>query len=109
MKAYIREVFWEDPYTAVEVAIAESELRMVQSNHVYTSTNAPKGYKAGDREQSYCIFQIHAPVHDATAKRMGLADYKTNVESCIKMAKVVYDQRGSFSAWSVYKGILAMR
>lgn len=38
----------------------------VQSRHVYTETNAPTGYKAGDREQSYGLVQIHVPVHPVT-------------------------------------------
>lgn len=82
---------------------------MVQSKHTYHANNVPPGYNVGDREQSFCIFQIHAPAHDATAKRLGLGDYRTNVESCIKMARVIYDDRGGFYPWSVYKKILAMR
>ena len=83
---------------------------MIQSRHVYTSRNVPQGFRPGDTEQSFCVFQIHEPAHAATIKRLGLEDYKTNVESCVKMARVVYDQRGgSFHAWSVYKDILAMR
>lgn len=35
----------------------------VQSHHKYTATNVPKGYKVGDREQSYGLVQIHLPVH----------------------------------------------
>ena len=102
-------MFWEDPHTAVEVAYRESGLRMVQSNHTYT-TNAPAGISYGSREQSFCVFQIHAPAHERTAIKHGLGDYKTNIESCIKMARIVYDQAGqSFKPWSVYKDILAMR
>ena len=40
----------------------------IQSKHVYTATNAPRGYKAGDREQSYGLAQIHVPVHPVTIK-----------------------------------------
>ena len=81
--------------------MAESGLRMVQSNHRY-----PKdmdGQKAHSRERSFCYYQIHEPAHDATAQRLGLGDYKTNPESCIKMARVVYEQAGnSFTPWTVY-------
>jgi len=41
----------------------------VQSKHVYTATNAPRGYKQGDREQSYGLVQIHVPVHDVTIEQ----------------------------------------
>lgn len=82
---------------------------MQQSKHVYTARNVPPGYRVGDREQSFCIFQIHAPAHDATAKRLGYGDYKTNVESCIQMARVIYEDRGGFYPWTVYKNILASR
>jgi hypothetical protein len=60
------------------------------------------GQLAHSRERSFCYFQIHEPAHDATAQKLGLGDYKTNPESCIKMARVVYDQRGDFTAWTVY-------
>jgi len=89
--------------------MAESGMRMVQSNHNY-----PKdmdGQKSGSREKSFCIFQIHEPAHDATAKRLGLENYKTDIEDCVKMARVVYDQAGkSFTPWTVYtkKTYLAM-
>lgn len=110
IKAYIRQVFYEDPSTAIQVAYMESQLRMVQSNHVYTASNVPAGHSVGSRENSFCIYQIHKPAHHQTAVRLGLDDYATNVESCVKMARVVYDQAGgSFSPWSVYKNILAMR
>ena len=84
--------------------MAESELRMIPSREIYTFTDASRGIYEGDLERSYCIFQIHDPDHGETAKRLGLNDYDTNVESCVKMARVVYEQSGnSFSPWSVYK------
>ena len=101
MKRLIRETFPEAPNTAVAVAYAESGLRMVQSNHTY-----PKdmdGQNAGSRERSFCIFQIHEPAHHATAVKLGLENYKTDIEDCVKMARVVYEQAGhSFSPWTVY-------
>ena len=99
--AEIRKTFPESPNTAVAVAYAESGLRMVQSNHSY-----PKdmdGQRSGSRERSFCLYQIHEPAHDANAKRLGLGDYKTNPESCIKMARVIYDQAGGWSPWTVYQ------
>lgn len=108
VKALIRSVFKEDPSTAVEVARRESQFIMQQSKHRYTARNVPEGYSVGDREQSFCVFQIHAPVHDKKAQELGYGDYRTNIESCVKMAYVIYQERG-FHPWSVYKDILAMR
>ena len=104
--ALIRATFPEAPRTAVAVAQGESGLEMVQSNFVYTANNVPRGYKVGDREESYCIFQIHAPVHQATAERLGLEDFRTNIESCVAMARVIYDDRNNFTAWSVYLAMI---
>lgn len=41
----------------------------IQSQHRYTETNAPRGYKAGDREQSFGLVQIHVPVHNVTVEQ----------------------------------------
>ena len=82
---------------------------MVQSEYRYTATNAPAGFKAGDREQSYCMFQIHEPVHKELIERLNLQDYRTNVESCVKVGRAVYEQAGySFNPWTEYHK-LAMR
>ena len=101
--AYIREMFPEAPRTAVAVAYAESGMRMVQSDHMQ-----PYG-----REESFGLFQIHAKAWEAEAKRVGLTNYKTDIEQNIKMARHVYEQAGnSFSPWSVYKNgsyMVAMR
>jgi len=96
----IRETFPEMPNTAVAVAMAESGMRMIQSNHRY-----PKdmdGQRAGSQERSFCIYQIHEPAHHATAVRLGYENYKTDVEDCVKMARVIYDQAGGWSPWTVY-------
>ena len=97
----IRQTFPETPNTAVAVAMAESGMVMQQSRHKY-----PKdmdGQKAGSRERSWCIYQIHEPAHHATAVRLGYENYKTDVEDCVKMARVVYEQAGnSFKPWTVY-------
>jgi hypothetical protein len=77
---------------------------MVQAKGKYTFTDASRGIYEGDTERSFCLFQIHEPDHKQTAINLGLEDYKTNVESCVKMAYVVYNQSGkSFTPWSVYK------
>jgi len=96
----IRQTFPETPNTAVAVAMAESGMRMVQSNHKY-----PKdmdGQRSGSQERSFCIYQIHEPAHHATAVRLGYENYKTDVEDCVKMARVIYDQAGGWSPWTVY-------
>jgi len=90
------------PNTAVAVAMAESGLVMQQSRERYKEDKPHWGVKKGDRELSFCIFQLHSPAHDANAKRLGLGDYRTNIESCVKMARVVFDDRGDFTAWTVY-------
>lgn len=77
---------------------------MIQSREIYQFNDTSRGIYKGQTEQSYCIFQIHAPDHDTTAQQLGLGDYKTNVESCIKMARYLYERRGyTFNDWSVYK------
>ena len=109
VKALIRQTFPEAPGMAVRVAMAESGLLMQQSNLRYPKDNSSWGVSAGQTERSFCIFQIHEPDHDAKAKRLGLGDYKTNVESCVKMARVIYDDAGGFTPWTEYHKILAMR
>ena len=85
------------------VAYAESELEMIQSREKYPKDRPDWGVKAGDQERSFCIFQLHEPAHHATAVRLGYENYKTDVEDCVKMARVVYEQAGhSFSPWTVY-------
>jgi hypothetical protein len=106
----IRATFPESPHTAVEVARLETGFRMVQSEERYTRDWPEYGIKAGEQEQSYCMFQIHEPAHRNTIREHGLHDYRTNVESCVKMARIVYEQRGNrFTAWSVYNKQIAMR
>ena len=38
----------------------------IQSNHRYTPHNAPQGYQAGDREESYGLAQFHIPAGNKT-------------------------------------------
>lgn len=96
---------------AVRVFSRESggTFSMGQSNLRYPKDRPDWGVKAGDRELSFCFAQIHSPAHDADAKRLGLGDYRTNVESCVKMARVIYDDAGGFTPWTEYHKILAMR
>lgn len=114
MKALIRSVFHERPHEAVEVARLETGFRMIQSSERYRTDRPEYGLKAGEREQSYCMFQIHEPAHKKTIEQHGLQDYRTNVESCVKMARIVYDERekrtgDGFKAWSVYTNKIVMR
>lgn len=91
---------------AVAVARAESSLQMIQSRHIY----GVDSIYAGQQEMSYCIFQIHAPAHQVSADRLGYGDYRTNIESCVYMAYEIYKNKGyTFTDWSVYKGLLALR
>lgn len=96
---------------AVEVARRESfgNFGMQQSMLRYPEDRPDWGVKKGERERSFCFFQIHEPAHGDTAKRLGLEDYKTNVESCVKMARVIYDNAGGFHPWTEYHKIIAMR
>ena len=83
---------------------------MVQSRERYTFTDHRRGIVAGQRERSFCIFQIHEPDHHQTAVSLGLGDYKTNVESCVKMARHIYESSGHrFTPWSVYNNQIALR
>lgn len=60
----------------------------IQSNHRYT-TNAPRGYKPGDREQSYGLVQIHLPAHPHITKEQA-----TDPEFAIEfLAKNIKDGR----------------
>jgi hypothetical protein len=89
--------FPEAPNLAVQVFWQESNLQMKQSKLRYTAKNVQPGFKVGDQEQSFCLAQIHEPAHKHTIKKHGLEDFKTNVESCVKLARIVYDQSGGFS------------
>lgn len=110
IKRYIRSVFPEEPNTAVSVAELESELLMVQSKAKYTFSQPELGIYKGQREKSFCIFQIHEPVWRSVIEKNDLSDYRTNVESCVKMARIIYDDAGgNFSDWTTYNEHLAMR
>lgn len=83
--------------------MAESKMQMIPSRERYKFTDTSRGIYEGQIERSYCIFQIHDPDHGQLAESLGYGDYDTNVESCVAMARVVYEQRGhTFKPWSVY-------
>jgi len=89
----IRETFPEAPNTAVAIAKCESGLsKDIQSHHTLSY----------GREESYGVFQIHSKDHDRTAKKLGLEDYRTDVEDNVKMARYLYDSRGNFKDWTCY-------
>ena len=91
VKAHIREVFADDPHTAVAVAECESGFAMVQSHHM----------QSYGRERSFGVFQIHEPDWHETALRLGLPDYQTDVEQNIQMARYIYEKRGNtFKDWT---------
>ena len=35
----------------------------IESEHVYHAGNVPRGYRVGDKEQSFGLAQIHLPAH----------------------------------------------
>lgn len=89
----IRETFPEAPNTAVAIAKCESGLK---------ATARAQAILSYGQESSWGIFQIHKPDWDARANKLGYGDYETDVEHNIKMARHIYDGRGSFKDWSCY-------
>ena len=78
----IRNVFPEDPDTAVRIAKCESGLVAdIQSRHQLSY----------GREESFGIFQIHAKDHQVTAEQLGLDNYKTDPGENIALARHLYD------------------
>lgn len=87
---YIREVFVEDPDTAVKVAKCESGLNpTIQSHHVLSY----------GREQSFGLFQIHAPDWHQMSWELGFTEYKTDVEDNVRFAYWIYKKYG-WKMWS---------
>jgi len=89
----IRETFTEAPNTAIAIAKCESSLISNAQSHYVQSYG---------REESFGIFQIHARDWDATAKKLGYGNYRTDVEDNIKMARYLYQARGNFKDWTCY-------
>jgi hypothetical protein len=73
----------------------------IQSQHHYTAKNVPKGYKVGDREQSYGLVQIHLPAHPTITKEQAI-DPEFAVDFMAKNIKT------NPNMWTCYKTI-AMR
>lgn len=90
----IKQTFPEDSETAVKVARCESGLRVeIQSQHQLSY----------GQERSFGLFQIHAPDHEATAKRLGYGDYKTDLDQNLLMARYIYESAGKrWTPWSCY-------
>lgn len=66
----------------------------VQSEHRYHEGNVPKGYKVGDREQSFGLVQIHLPAHPDISKKQAV-----NPQFAIQfLAKNIKD--GHIGMWS---------
>jgi len=70
----------------------------VQSNHRYSATNAPRGYREGDREQSFGLVQIHVPVHPVTKEQAVQPTFAVDF-----LAKNV--AAGKASMWTCYTNL----
>jgi len=95
----IRLFFPETPELAVKIAKCESGLKPdIQSRQRQTY----------GQEQSFGLFQIHAPDWHDRALELGYTEYKTAVQDNIKMARYIYEQAGKrWGDWSCYtKGML---
>jgi hypothetical protein len=82
------------------VAVIECESQFnptIQSHHVYTETNVPPGYDAGDREQSFGLVQIHLPAHPSISKAQAL-DPEFAIDF---LAKNLHGGRGAM--WTCYR------
>ena len=71
----------------------------IQSKHVYTERNVPKGYAVGDREQSYGLVQIHLPAHSSVTKAQA-TDPEFAVDFLAKNLAV-----GKGSMWTCYNNL----
>lgn len=69
----------------------------VQSKHTYHERNVPKGYKVGDREQSFGLVQIHLPAHSNVTKE-DATDPEFAIEFLAKNLKA-----GKASMWTCAK------
>lgn len=91
--AAIRKMFPEEPERAVAIALCENHALIPdqQSNHVLSY----------GREQSFGIFQIHAPDWHETALELGYDKYQSDVQDNLSMARYIYDAAGgNFSDWT---------
>jgi len=92
----IRDVFGEAGDVAVAVAKSES-------GGVLRAEIRSQNILSYGQEDSHCTFQVHAPDHEANAKRLGLGDYRTNPRSCVRLAYHIYKDAGGFTPWTEYK------
>lgn len=93
IEAEIRKAFPETPNTAVAIAKCESGLTVkIQSQHILSY----------GQEQSFGLFQIHAPDHEENAVRLGYGDYRTNPVHNIAYARWLYDTNGGWTDWTCY-------
>lgn len=97
IKQEIRDMFPEDPETAVAIGICESQLKMVRAQAILDY----------GREESYGVMQVHARVHHQTALDYGLTEYKTDIKQNIQMARIVSDGAVSnglhmYQPWTCY-------
>jgi len=83
VKALIRKVFYEDPVTAVAVAMAESRLNPYALN----SKDSHRGCNG-----SYGIFQVGC-LHETDPSKL------YDVEYNVKRAKEIYLAAGSWQPW----------
>lgn len=89
--------------TMMAIINCESQYSVsIQSQHTYHAGNVPKGYKVGDREQSFGLVQIHLPAHPSVTKEQAV-DPHFAVDFLAKNMSA-----GRASMWSCYKTI-AMR
>lgn len=66
----------------------------IQSRHTYHERNVPKGFKVGDREQSFGLVQIHLPAHPNISREQAI-----NPEFAVDfLAKSIKD--GRIGMWS---------
>jgi len=95
----IKETFPEDSETAVKIAKCESGLRIVvQSQHTLSY----------GQERSFGLFQIHALDWQHAAERLGLEDYRTDINDNLALARHIYEVAGKrWTPWSCYtKGMI---
>jgi hypothetical protein len=93
----IRKACPETPNTAVAIAKCESRGLTIE-----IQAEAILWY---GREESFGLFQIHAPDHEENTVALGFGDYRTNPEHNIGYARWLYDRYG-WQPWACYtKGI----
>ena len=88
-----------------EIIGCESQWNVsLQSYAHYTAKNVPKGFKVGDREQSWGLVQIHLPAHPNITKAQAL----NPVFAANFLAENI--AAGNPEAWSCYsQNLIAMR